>query len=74
MRAVLAQLRVRASSGRLLMSVRPSRAPWSLELCLVVLIPLITLLAGASMIHVASTFGFTAVGEPVVETAKDHGG
>lgn len=47
----------------------PSR-PWlSPELALVVLIPAITLLAGAVMIHVASSFGFTALGEPVVVSA-----
>lgn len=37
----------------------------SAELALVILVPVLTLLAGAAMIHVASNFGFTAVGEPV---------
>ena len=35
------------------------------ELALVILVPALTLLAGAAMIHVASRFGFTALGEPV---------
>jgi hypothetical protein len=47
-----------------------SRPAWSPELALVVLIPVLTLLAGAAMIHVASSFGFTALGEPVAMTAS----
>ena len=47
-----------------------SRSVLSPELALVVLIPVLTLLAGAVMIHVASSFGFTALGEPVVVNAS----
>jgi hypothetical protein len=47
-----------------------SRSSWSPELALVLLIPLVTLLAGAAMIHVASRFGFTALGEPLPATAS----
>lgn len=49
------------------MSRIPSR--WWLvtpEWSLVVLIPVITLLAGSAMIYVASSFGFTALGERAV--------
>ncbi len=38
----------------------------AIEWWLVVLVPVFTILAGAAMIHVASSFGFTALGEPVV--------
>lgn len=38
---------------------------FSAELALVILVPVLALLAGAAMIHVASHFGFTALGEPV---------
>lgn len=51
------------------MSHTPSRSWLSPEMALVVLIPAITLLAGAAMIHVASSFGFTALGEPVAVSA-----
>ena len=47
-----------------------SRPVLSPELALVVLIPVFTLLAGAAMIHVASSFGFTALGEPVAMAAS----
>lgn len=43
----------------------------AIEWWLVVLVPVFTILAGAAMIHVASSFGFTALGEPVVTQA--HG-
>jgi len=52
------------------MSHPPSR-PWlSPEMGLVILIPLFTLLAGTAMIHVASSFGFTALGEPIAVSAS----
>lgn len=35
------------------------------ELWLVILVPLCTLVAGAAMICVATSFGFTALGEPL---------
>lgn len=35
------------------------------ELWLVILVPACTVIAGAAMICVASSFGFTALGEPV---------
>lgn len=44
----------------------------ALEWWLVILIPIVTIVMGAAMLHVASTFGFTALGEPV-QTAV-HGG
>ena len=46
-----------------------SRSSLSPELALVILVPVLTLLAGAAMIHVASRFGFTALGEPVEVSA-----
>ena len=44
----------------------------SLEGWIVVVVPMLTILFGAAMIHVAVRFGFTAVGEPVatVEQAQ----
>lgn len=51
------------------MSQKTSRRWLSIELSLVVLIPLLTLMAGAGMIHVASSFGFTALGEPAIHAA-----
>lgn len=45
----------------------PRRLP--AELWLVILIPILTVLAGSAMIHVASSFGFTALGDPVVVEA-----
>jgi uncharacterized protein (UPF0333 family) len=48
------------------MSQNASRRWLSLEWSLVVLIPVLTVVAGAAMIHVASSFGFTALGEPAV--------
>lgn len=52
------------------MSRAPKSRPssFSPELALVILVPVLTLLAGAAMIHVASRFGFTALGEPVEVT------
>lgn len=52
------------------MSQAPKSRPSSLspELALVILVPVLTVLAGAAMIHVASRFGFTALGEPVEVT------
>ena len=47
-----------------------SRSAFSPELALVILIPVLTLLAGVVMIHVASSFGFTALGEPVAMAAS----
>lgn len=41
------------------------RPPIHLELWLVILIPLLTIVAGAAMIQVATRFGFTALGEPI---------
>lgn len=40
------------------------------ELLLVILLPVLTVLAGGAMIHVASSFGFTALGAPLA--AQDH--
>ncbi len=37
----------------------------ALEWWLVILIPVVTIVMGAVMLHVASSFGFTALGEPV---------
>jgi hypothetical protein len=42
-----------------------TRSAWSPEWALVLLVPVVTLVAGAVMLHVASRFGFTALGEPV---------
>lgn len=47
------------------MNADKSRTPIHLELWLVILIPLLTIVAGAAMIHVSMSFGFTALGEPV---------
>lgn len=53
------------------MSSKPPFRSWvSPEWALVILIPLVTVLAGAGMIHVASSFGFTALGEPVAISAS----
>lgn len=54
------------------MSLPAPRPRLSAELWLVILIPLITILAGGAMIHVASSFGFTAVGENVIVEADAH--
>lgn len=53
----------------------PKQSRLSVELSLLILLPVFTVLAGASMIHVASSFGFTALGEPaIVAPAPDDGG
>lgn len=49
---------------------RPSRL--SAEWLIVILIPVCTIVAGAVMLHVASSFGFTALGEPVIVEAHDR--
>lgn len=47
---------------------QPTRSPLAMiEWWLVMLLPALTILAGAAMIHVSVSFGFTAVGEPVAQ-------
>lgn len=54
------------------MSPSSRRSRISTELWLVILIPLLTILAGSAMIYVASNFGFTALGDPVTVEAHAH--
>ena len=44
----------------------------SAEWWLVILVPVFAVVAGAAMIHVSSSFGFTALGEPAA--IEVHGG
>lgn len=53
------------------MNTSANRRALGLEWWLVMLIPALTLLAGAAMIYVSASFGFTALAEPVLTAARD---
>ena len=46
------------------MKASAARNALAIEWWLVILVPVVTVIAGAAMIYVASSFGFTALGEP----------
>jgi hypothetical protein len=54
------------------MNARRERLIDSLEGCIVVLVPMFTILFGAAMLHVAAHFGFTAMSEPIVAAAPSQ--
>lgn len=54
-------------------NARKTRNALSIEWWLVIVIPVLTIIAGAAMIHVASSFGFTALGQPVVQSVARDG-
>ncbi|HKY93621.1 MAG TPA: hypothetical protein VJM11_21385 [Nevskiaceae bacterium] len=51
------------------MKPRSERLVGSPEGWIVVIVPMLTILFGAAMIHVSARFGFTAMSEPVVAAA-----